>query len=157
LTLSGGTLYFYSGTDSAAGFDKVGIGATGTGNSGFALYPASSTYQMGAFFWESNLASVTTNTNPNSLGGLSMSRTGTTNVEFYYRGSLLQSMVRTANAKPAQNVYLGALNQNGTANQYGPWRHQCSIIHTGLTTTQITKLETIVNNYQKNLSRNTYT
>jgi hypothetical protein len=155
LTLSGGTLYFYSGTDSG-GFGGLAIGSTDVSNSGFALYPASSTYQMGAFFWESDLAAVTTNTNPNSLGGLSMSRIGTTNVEFYYRGSLLESVSRNSNAKPDQPIYLGALNQNGTANQYGPWRQQFTFIHTGLTTSKMSTIETIINTFQTTLGRNTY-
>ena len=155
LTLSGGTLYFYSGTNNGAG-NQVAIGSTGVSNSGWALYPSNASYIMAAFGWESNLGASSSVAISNTLGGLSMSRSGSTTIEFYRRGSLVSSVSRTANAKPAQSVYLGALNQNGTPAQYGIWRQQFAFIHTGLTNTQMATIETIINNYQTNLGRNVY-
>ena len=111
---------------------------------------------MAAFGWESNLGAVSPSAIPNTLGGLAISRSGSTTIEFYRRGALNSSVSRTANAKPAQNVYLGAINQNGTPSQYGPWRQQFTFIHTGLTSSQMATMETIINTFQTTLGRNTY-
>ncbi len=153
LTISGGTAGMYSGTDAAGG---AAFGS-GNGNNYWALYPKSAGSTMGALAWESNTGAATTNTIPNSLGGLNFTRSGTTtSVQFYRRGGLVQSVLNTANAKSSEPLYLGALNQNGTDNQYSTYRHQFTYAHTGLTSSQITTLDGIIQTYQTSLGRNTY-
>lgn len=55
-----------------------------------------------------------------------------------------------------QPIYLGALNNNGTDTQYSTYSHQFTYAHIGLTSAQISTLETIIQTYQTSLGRNVY-
>jgi hypothetical protein len=156
LTISGGTLGFYSGTDSVGAFSKCAMGSKSNLSDGWALYPKSNANVIDAFAWENNTGAPTTATNPSSLGGLAFTRTGTTVVSYVRRGVLFENVTKTATAKSTQPIYLGALNSNGTDGQYSVFRHQFTYAHTGLTSAQISTLDTIIQTYQTSLSRNAY-
>ena len=156
LTISGGTLGFYSGTDSVGAFSKCAMGSKGNASDGWALYPKSDADVIDAFTWENNTGAPTTATNPSSLGGLAFTRTGTTVVSYVRRGTLFENVTITATAKSPEPIYLGALNSDGTDSQYSVFRHQFTYAHTGLTVAQITTLDTIIQTYQTALSRNVY-
>lgn len=157
LTISGGTLGFYSGTDSVGAFSKCAMGSKSGGSDGWALYPKSDGNVIDAFAWENNTGAPTTATNPSSLGGLAFTRTGTTAVVSYVRrGVFFENVNKASTAKSPEPIYLGALNSDGTDTQYSVFRQQFSYAHTGLTVAQITTLDTIIQTYQTSLSRNTY-
>jgi hypothetical protein len=156
LTISAGTMGLYSGTDAVGGC-AIGGGGSGAGNNYWAFYPRSAGGTMTALAWESTTGAATSVTIPNALGGLHFTRSGTTTTcQYYRRGVFVQSVNVTANAKDSLSIYLGALNQNTTANQYSTNRHQFTYAHTGLTASQITTLDSIIQTYQTSLSRNVY-
>jgi hypothetical protein len=156
LTISGGTMGLYSGTD-AAGNAAAGGGGSSPSNNYWAFYPKSATGIMSSLAWESNFGAATTTTIPDSLGGVHFTRSGTTTtVQYYRRGVLVESVNRDANAKATNFIYLGALNQNNSANQYSTYRHQFTYAHTGLTDSQITLLDGIIQTFQESLGRNVY-
>jgi len=155
LTLSAGTMGFYSGTDSAAS-NTSSMGSKSNLSDGWAFYPQSASRTMSSFAWENSLGAATTLSIINSLGGLSFSRSGSTAVQYYRRGTFVESVLRNSVAKSPQPIYLGALNNNGTDTQYSTYSHQFTYAHTGLTPTQISTLETIIQTYQTSLGRNVY-
>ena len=156
LPISAGTIGIYGGTNSP-GQCAIGGGGDGGGNNYWAFYPFSNTAKMGALAWESNVGATTTATIPNSLGGLYFTRSGTTTTcQYYRRGAFVESVTVNANAKGGQALYLGALNQNGSANQYSPLSHQFTFAHTGLTSSQIAFIDNQIQVYQTALGRNVY-
>jgi hypothetical protein len=156
LTISAGTMGFYCGNNTS-GLCAIGGGGSGASNNYWAFYPRSGGGNMGALGWESSVGATTTSTIPNSLGGLHFTRSGTTTtLQYYRRGVFVESVSVNANAKAGNSLYLGALNQADTANQFSPFRHQFTYAHTGLTASQITTLDGIIQTYQTSLGRNAY-
>ena len=158
LTISGGTLGFYSGTDGGGNYGICAMGSYGGGggSNGWALFPKSFNNVIDAFTWENNTGAETTATNPSTLGGLAFTRTGSTQVQYVRRGVLFESVSKNATAKSQYPIYLGALNGNDVDTQYSPYRHQFTYAHTGLTPSQITTLDGIIQTYQTSLGRNVY-
>ena len=155
LTISGGTQGFYSGTDATGGASMGALGGLG-GSNGWVFYPQSASRTMNSFGWENDLGAETTSTITNSLGGLSFSRSGSTAIQYYRRGTFVESVVRNSIQKTDNSMYLAALNQNGTDTQYSVYSHQFTYAHTGLTSAQISTLDTIIQTYQTSLGRNVY-
>jgi hypothetical protein len=156
LTISAGTMGLYCGNDTS-GLCAIGGGGSGVSNNYWAFYPRNGSGNMGGLAWESSVGATTTSTIPNSLGGLHFTRSGTTTTcQYYRRGVFVQSVSVNANAKASNSLYLGALNQAETANQFSPFRHQFTYAHTGLTASQITTLDSIIQTYQTSLGRNVY-
>ena len=156
LTISAGTMGFYCGNNTS-GLCAIGGGGDGASNNYWAFYPRNGSGNMGALAWESAVGATTTATIANSLGGLHFTRSGTTTTcQYYRRGVFVESVSVNANAKAGNSLYLGALNQAGTANQFSPFSHQFTYAHTGLTASQITTLDGIIQTYQTSLGRNVY-
>jgi len=165
LTLSGGCAGTYCGTNGPQNTGVVfgGAGAgrgIGRGDS-WMLYPmvdfGGGDNRMFASFWENDpyVNSLTGITN--SLGLMAISRTGTTNVEFYRRGALVSSRPDTSNAKTNINLTLGArATYEDNPYEYSSYRQQFTFIHTGMTPSQITTLDGIIQTYQTSLGRNVY-
>ena len=155
--LSGGSCGFYCGTDSSA---NCAIGSTAGNNGAFNLYPAllNPTKQMATTFWNSAVAAYSIATVADSLGLMSIARSGSTStVQFYRRGEFVSSQSHNAVALPNVSIYLGANNQIGTANQFSTYRHQFTYFYAGtLTTTQMATLNSIIQTYQTSLGRNVY-
>ena len=158
ITISGGTIGFYSGTDAGGNYGICAMGSYGGGggSNGWALYPKSFGNVVDAFTWENNTGAATTATNPNSNGSLSFTRTGSTTVQYVRRGVLFDTVSKNATAKSQYPIYLGALNAIGTSGQFSPYRHQFTYAHTGLTPSQVITLDGIIQTYQTTLGRNTY-
>ena len=157
-TLSGGSLGTYCGTDASTG---AAIGVTASFNGAFNLYPVllNPTKQIATTFWNNTVGAYSVTTVPDSLGLMSVARSGSTStVQFYRRGSLVSSQNHTALALTSTfDVWLGANNQTGTANQYSTYRHQFTYLYSGtLTTSQMTTLDSIIQTYQTSLGRNVY-
>jgi hypothetical protein len=165
LTLSGGCGGTYCGTNGPQNTGVVfgGAGAgrgIGRGDS-WMLYPmvdfGGGDNRMFASFWENDpyVNSLTGITN--SLGLMAISRTGTTNVEFYRRGALVSSRPDTSNAKTNINLTLGArATYEDNPYEYSSYRQQFTFIHTGMTPSQMTTFNNIIQTYQTSLGRNVY-
>ena len=165
LTLSGGCGGTYCGTNGPQNTGVVfgGAGAgrgIGRGDS-WMLYPmvdfGGGDNRMFASFWENDpyVNSLTGITN--SLGLMAISRTGTTNVEFYRRGALVSSRPDTSNAKTNISLTLGArATYEDNPYEYSSYRQQFTFIHTGMTPSQMTTFNNIIQTYQTSLGRNVY-
>jgi len=156
-TLSGGSLGTYCGTDAVGG---AAIGSTDPSQGAFNLYPAllNPTKQMATTFWNNTIGAYSITTIPDTLGLMSIARSGSTStIQFYRKGSLISSQNHTALQLNNISIFFGANNQNGIPNQYSTYRHQFSYIYRGtLTTSQMTTLDSIIQTYQTSLGRNVY-
>jgi len=159
-TLSGGSMGVYCGTNGPSGAVMGGIGDSGGGSGdGWVLYPGLNNpgLQEACFFWKSDAGAFNGSTMADTLGLMSISRTGTTNVNMYRRGTLLASPAFASNSLTNFTLALGARNtKNGTPLEYSTYRQQFTYIHRGLTPTQMTTLDSIIQTYQTSLGRNVY-
>jgi hypothetical protein len=159
-TLSGGSMGVYCGTNGPSGAVMGGIGDSGGGSGdGWVLYPGLNNpgLQEACFFWKSDAGAFNGSTMADTLGLMSISRTGTTNVNMYRRGTLLASPAFASNSLTNFTLALGARNtKNGTPLEYSTYRQQFTYIHRGLTPSQMTTLDSIIQTYQTSLGRNVY-
>jgi hypothetical protein len=158
-TVSGGSVGVYCGTDGSGGAAIGCVDGGGLLGGALTLYPAllNPTKQMATNFWNKTAAySITTI--PDTLGLMSIARSGSTsNVQFYRRGNLVSSENQTALAVSIITVNIGANNSNGTINSYSTYRQQFTYLYKGtLTTSQMTILDNIIQTYQTDLGRNVY-
>ena len=159
-TLSGGSMGVYCGTNGPSGAAMGSIGDSGGGSGdGWVLYPGLNNpgLQEACFFWKSDAGAFNGSTMADTLGLMSISRTGTTNVDMYRRGTLLASPAFASNSLTNFTLALGARNtKNGVPAEYSTYRQQFTYIHRGLTPTQMTTLDSIIQTYQTSLGRNVY-
>ena len=159
-TLSGGSMGVYCGTNGPSGAAMGSIGDSGGGSGdGWVLYPGLNNpgLQEACFFWKSDAGAFNGSTMADTLGLMSISRTGTTNVNMYRRGTLLASPTFASNSLTNFTLALGARNtKNGAPAEYSTYRQQFTYIHRGLTPTQMTTLNGIIQTYQTSLGRNVY-
>jgi hypothetical protein len=158
--LSGSSIGVYCGTD-GGGTAVAAIGCTGTNNGALNLYPAinNPTKQMATTYWNSGFALYSITTIPDTLGLMSLARSGSTStVQFYRRGSLVSSQTQNAVALPNVGIYLAANNQFGSnTNQYSTYRHQFTYLYTEtMSESQMATLDGIIQTYQTSLGRNVY-
>jgi hypothetical protein len=158
-TLSGSSIGTYCGTDDVG--NKAAIGCTGSNGGALNLYPAinNPTKQMATTYWNSGVAAYSITTIPDTLGLMSLAKSGSTStIQFYRRGSLVSSQTHNAVALPNVSIYLGANNQQGNfPNQYSTYRHQFTYFFTGtMSESQMTTLNSIIQTYQTSLGRNVY-
>jgi len=160
ITLSGGSMGAYCGTNGPSGAVMGSIGDSGGANGdGWVLYPGLNNpgLQEACFFWKSDAGAFNGSTMADTLGLMSISRTGTTNVNMYRRGTLLASVSFASSSLTNFTLALGARNTlNGTPLEYSTYRHQFTYVHKGLTPTQMTTLNGIIQTYQTSLGRNVY-
>jgi hypothetical protein len=159
-TLSGGSMGVYCGTNGPSGAAMGSIGDSGGGIAdGWVLYPGLNNpgLQEACFFWKSDAGAFNGSTMADTLGLMSISRTGTTNVNMYRRGTLLASPAFTSNSITNFTLALGARNTKfGVPSEYSTYRQQFTYIHRGLTPSQMTTLDSIIQTYQTSLGRNVY-
>lgn len=92
--------------------------------------------------------------NTDSRGFFMMSRSGTTFQTSYKNGSLISNRNISVGFGNT-NIYIGALNLNGTASNYAS--RQLCFASIGLTLdSKQSQFASIVNTYQTSLGRNTY-
>jgi hypothetical protein len=160
-TISGGSMGVYCGTNGPSGAVMGGIGNSGGADvDGWVLYPgltSPGTLQEGCFFWKSSSGVFNGSAIADTLGLMSIGRTGTTQVQLYRRGVLLSSPAFASNSVTNNTLALGARNTLfGTPAEYSTYRQQFTYIHRGLTPTQMTTLDGIIQTYQTSLGRNVY-
>jgi hypothetical protein len=160
-TLSGGSMGVYCGTNGPSGAAMGGIGNSGGADvDGWVLYPGLTnpgTLQEACFFWKSSSGVFNGSAIADTLGLMSIGRTGTTQVQLYRRGVLLSSPTFTSNSVTNNTLALGARNTLfGTPAEYSTYRQQFTYIHRGLTPSQMIILNDIIQTYQESLGRNVY-
>ncbi len=94
-------------------------------------------------------------TAPNSLGFVVASRTTTSLLKVFKNGSQIGSnQTTTSIGLPNKKLYIGAANHDGSLMQPSDRENAFTSIGDGLTDTDASNLNTIVNNFQVALSRN---
>jgi hypothetical protein len=89
----------------------------------------------------------------NSQGFWLVNRNSATNTQGFRNGSQLINGAQTAGV-PNANIYIGALNNNGTPIQFTTKQCAFSSIGDGMTNTQASNYYTVVQSFQTSLSRN---
>lgn len=84
------------------------------------------------------------------------SRTTSTAQRLYFNGALKTTTTNTSVNRPNLNIYLGARNNNGTADAWGSKQCAFATIGSGLNDTEAGNLSTIINTFQTSLGRNVY-
>jgi hypothetical protein len=88
-----------------------------------------------------------------STGFLIGSRISSTTSKFYVNGNLHETDNKTSISRPNQNVYIGALNNNGTASFPTSKQTAFASIGDGLTDTEAANFYTLVQTFQTTLNR----
>lgn len=92
--------------------------------------------------------------NYSTLGFFNGSRNSSTNITHVRNGTNLGNTTVTSTALPSLNVYISALNANGTANAFNTKECAFASIGAGLSDTQASNFYTNVQTFQTSLSRN---
>jgi hypothetical protein len=148
---------FYSDTNSVSG-NKVSIGARdGSSNEwSITICRVSNTDARGiASNSGSNDVIDYTNSPANSSGYYVWTTAGSTTRDMYKNGSALSvsSTASFGSTAPNRNFYIGALNLDNTADLFDTKKCQFATIGNELTSTQITALNTLVQDFQTALGR----
>jgi hypothetical protein len=155
LTVNNTHISFYLGNDTIAG-NKVEFGV-GVGGTLIPIMILSAKYTGNIS--QSNAYNLSTNqlqsSNTDAKGFYLSSRISSTSHKLYKSSSILATDTNTnSNSLPGLNIYLGALNSNGTIVQYTDRRFQFASIGDGLSDTETSNLYTAVQAYQTTLARN---
>jgi hypothetical protein len=93
---------------------------------------------------------------PNTQGNITIAANSTIQSVLYKNGSSIRDVANGNNQSVAQSIYIGALNNNGTTQQYYANQYRFATIGYGLSAAQVSTLSTIINTFQTSLTRNTY-
>lgn len=85
--------------------------------------------------------------------GFFVGQASATDTGIYKDGSALATGSFSSQAAPARDVYIGALNENGTAREWTSRTYSLSFIADAFTAAEISTLYTIVQDYQTTLGR----
>ena len=150
---------FYSLTQTTGNMQEMGA-RNGAGGSGTYSELVICITAFGGNFRSYNLNSVglgnDLTANTLSTGYFVSSRETDTKSYFYKNGSLNQSGTTTTNGTVPFSFYLGATNDNGNPGSYGSRAAGFASFGSGLTPSEITTLQTIVNTWATSIGRNTY-
>lgn len=108
------------------------------------------------YFYGVSDAGTLTALSPNTQGNITISSSGSTNSALYKNGSLLNSAVNSNGQSIPHALYLGAMNNAGTAIQFYNNEFRFATMGSGLSTPEVSTLSTIINTFQTSLGRNTY-
>jgi hypothetical protein len=149
LTINNTALGFYSGS-SGVGGSATSIGTRSVaGNFVSIVVNASNLY-----YGQVNDTGSQTTSNTNSFGFFIASRISSTQKIHSIRGTNT-TKTETSTAIPAFAIYLGSINNAGTASSFTVHQHRLSFVSTSLSSSDCTALYTLVEAYQLALSRNT--
>jgi len=102
------------------------------------------------------------NSTGNSLGSINTqgmiiaASSGTTNESLFRNGTRLTTASVPTRLSVGYSVYIGAMNNNGTAQGFYANQYRFATIGNGLTAAQASTLTTIINTFQTTLGRNTF-
>lgn len=108
----------------------------------------------GNYFGNVHQATNSTVANANSQGHYLASRTGSTTNTGYKNGSSILASTVVSTVRPSTNVYLGARNNNGAADNFSARELALASIGSGLTAGEASTLYTLIQAMQTSLSRN---
>jgi len=145
LSLNDTHLSVYSRTNTNAGID---IGAAITGNITYITARLTGNY-IGNIHQSTNSLVA----NANSQGHYLASRTASTTNTGYKNGSSILASTQLSTIRPSVNVYLGARNINGTADNFSARELAMASIGSGLTAGEASTLYTLIQTMQTSLSR----
>lgn len=112
---------------------------------------------LGAYFRGNDGAAPTYVTNTNTTGFYIGSRTASNVKKIFKNSNVLQTLNTVTTAKNTINIYLSAVNQNGTSTIYYSTRQQCfASIGDGLTDAEATNLSSRVNTLMTYFGINVY-
>lgn len=92
----------------------------------------------------------------NSQGYLIGASSGSTDESLFKNGTLIDTQGSGTRVVVNPNIYIAAMNNNGSTIQYYANQYSFATIGSGLTATQAATLTTIINTFQTSLSRNTF-
>lgn len=162
LSVNSTHLSYYSRTNNAGTTDISEMGCVSSGIFlpllQFKIYGKEGTTnnQFLAQVYDYNTGTQILQNGTDSLGYFIMSRTSSILLRAYKNNSTIASATstHTQTTMPTNNLYLGAWNQNGTANKFIDRQCAFASIGDGLTDTEASNLYTAVNSFQVSLSRN---
>ena len=146
LSLNDTHLSVYLRTNTNAGLD---IGAAITGNITYIAARLTGNY-IGNIHQSTNSLVA----NANSQGHYLASRTASTTNIGYKNGSSILASTQLSTIRPSVNVYLGARNLNGTADNFSARELAMASIGSGITAGEASTLYTLIQAMQTSLSRN---
>lgn len=149
LSLNNASISYYSRT---SGFSTSIMGASNTLNDAILIAPR---FAPGVLddYSAINCSTVQKSAAPNTLGLFTISRIASANYKGYQNGTQYFNSITSSSALTTQNIYIGARNMSGSADQYGNLQCAFATIGDGLSDTEATNLYTIIQNYQTILSR----
>ena len=92
----------------------------------------------------------------NTQGYLIGASSGTTDESLFKNGALIDTQGSGTRIAVNPNIYIAAMNNNGSTIQYYANQYSFATICSGLTASQASTLTTIINTFQTTLSRNTF-
>lgn len=144
------SLFIYSQSDIDG--VKADIGNQGDYGIRDVLFPRSSNLFYGTLSYNGSYSTA----NTNSQGLFITSRTASNTTKFYKGSTLLATKTELGDANPTRTDYLGAYNENGTANYFSNRKITLYGRMRGLDATQVSNLNTCIETLLTTLSIPTY-
>ena len=152
LSQNNSSVMVYSRIDLTSGGVMLGASNAAFNNGCFISPKLTSTLAYFAVFDATN--GNTTATITNSLGFLLASRINSTEETYYQNSSKITTFNATSTTPASLNIYVGALNKNGTTSNFNSRETAFASIGDGLTDTEASNFYTAVQAFQTTLSRN---
>ena len=151
LSINSGHLSYYSRTDQASGVIAE-IGSLKSLPDSFSDIQLKS--GSGAIVRFNNTTAFNSAANTNSTGFYIGSRTASNVIKMYKNGSVLVNGTASSNATSTVNFYIGAQNNNGTAQSYSQKQCAFASLGDGLTDAEASNFNTAVQAFNTTLGRN---
>jgi hypothetical protein len=147
LSLNSTHISYYGRTNSVASQSNVLIGAMDSNR--LHLYPNANNVSYNSI----NTSNIYSGVSINTQGLIVASRNSSSSASSYRNSTLIYNDSTTSTDKPNLNIYIGALNNSGSANYYCNIETSFASIGDGLTSTDVSNLYSLVQAFQTSLSR----
>lgn len=139
-------------TTVATGLGSTDIGAMGSSSVRYYFSPHFSTAERPRMALN-NLGADSFTTLSSAVCTAIQSRTGSTTIELYSEGSLVQTATRTSAAPDGAVLVIGAENENGIVKNYSPRGQGFTFLSSGLSGAEASTLTTIIKTWASAISR----
>jgi len=150
LSLNSASISYYSRT---SGFSTALMGSSSASNNVILLAPRWASGVLDDYS-AINCATFQKSAASNTLGLFTASRIASTNYKGFQNGVQYFNSVNNSNSLSTQNIFIGARNTSGFADQYTNLQSAFASIGDGLSDTEAANFYTAVQNFQVALSRN---